>query len=146
MKIMFVFAHPDDESFATGGTIAKLAKSGWEIKLITATRGEKGLLGDPPTTTKKHLGKTREEELRSATKILGVGKIAFLDLIDGTLKDHVEDLKNTILSIFIKEAPDVVVTFDRHGGSNHPDHKAVSFAATASFEKYMSGEKKHVSF
>jgi len=145
MKILFVFAHPDDESFSSGGTIAKLAKLGNKIILVTATRGEAGEVGDPPLTTKKNLGKTREKELRSAARVLGISKVIFLDFIDATLENHMEALKKTILSIFAKESPDIVVTFDRHGGSNHPDHKAISNAATISFEKYMISSKKHVS-
>lgn len=144
MKILFVFAHPDDESFATGGTIAKLAKSDWKVKLITATKGEKGQLGDPPICTKENLGKTRERELKNAAKILGIETIEFLGLIDGALQDHVADLEKRILAILIEEVPDVAITFDRYGGSNHPDHKAMSVAATKSFKKYVATSKKHV--
>lgn len=144
MKVLFIFAHPDDESFATGGTIVRLAKSDWKVKLITATKGEKGQLGDPPFSVKENLGKTREKELKNAAKILGIETIQFLGFIDAALKDHVVDLKQRILAILIKEAPDVVITFDRYGGSNHPDHKAVSIATTKSFKKYMSTSKKHV--
>ena len=145
MKILFVFAHPDDESFSSGGTIAKLAKKGEKVILVTATRGEAGEVGDPPLTTKENLGKAREKELRSAARVLGIKRTIFLDFIDATLENHTKDLKKTILSIFKKENPDVVVTFDRHGGSNHPDHKAISNAATKIFEKYMGSSKKHVS-
>lgn len=145
MKILFVFAHPDDESFSSGGTIARLAKRGEKVILVTATRGEAGEVGDPPFCTRENLGKAREKELRNAAKILGIKNIIFLDFIDATLKDRVADLKHKILSIFIKEAPDVVVTFDRHGGSNHPDHKAVSNATTKAFKKYMGSSRKHIS-
>ena len=44
-KILLVFAHPDDESFAAAGTVAKYVKAGWEVDLICATRGEKGEAG-----------------------------------------------------------------------------------------------------
>lgn len=145
MKILFVFAHPDDESFSSGGTIAKLVKSGEKVILVTATRGEAGEVGDPPLTTKENLGKTREKELRKAAKILGIKKIIFFNFIDATLKNHIEELKKKIFSIFTKELPDFVVTFNRDGGSNHPDHKAVSNATTKAFEKYMGTLRKHVS-
>lgn len=143
MKIIFVFAHPDDESFSSGGTIAKLVKKGERVILATATRGEKGELGDPPLCRKKDLGKTREKELKSALRILGIKDIIFLDFTDGTLKDHIENLKKKILSIFTKERPDVVITFDRHGGSNHPDHKAISYSATKAFEAYIQESEKN---
>lgn len=141
---MFVFAHPDDESFSSGGTIAELAKKGHEIALITATKGEKGELGDPPITTKANLGKTREQELRKAARILGIRSVEFLGFIDGTLKNYVKDLKKKILVILIKETPDIIVTFDRYGGSNHPDHIAISNVTTTSFREYMKRSKKRV--
>ncbi|MEK7517070.1 MAG: PIG-L deacetylase family protein [Patescibacteria group bacterium] len=144
MTFIFVFAHPDDESFSSGGTIAQLAKKGEKVVLVTATKGEKGQLGDPPIASKKNLGKTREKELENAAKILGISSILFLNFIDGTLQDHADSLRKKILEIFIKKSPDVVVTFDRHGGSNHPDHKTISRSTTESFENYMRRSKKHV--
>ena len=144
MKYLFVFAHPDDESFSSGGTIAKLIKRGEKVILITATKGEKGQLGDPPITTKKNLGATREKELRNAAKILGIGDISLLDFVDGTLVRNIESLKKKIFKIFTEECPDVVVTFDKRGGSNHPDHKAISKATTKALEKYMVYSKRRV--
>ncbi len=141
---MFVFAHPDDESFSSGGTIAKLAKLRHNIILITATKGEEGLIGDPPVTTKENVGKTREQELRLASKILGIKKVKFLGFIDATLSKCISALKPKILKILQKELPDIVVTFDKHGGSNHPDHIAISKSTTQAFEKYMKLSKKHV--
>ena len=106
MKIVFVFAHPDDESFSSGGTIAKLAKKGEKVILITATRGEAGEVGDPPLTTKENLGKTREKELRNAAKILGVRNIIFLNFIDGTLFRNLKALSKKVLSTLREENPD----------------------------------------
>lgn len=143
VKIIFVFAHPDDESFSSGGTIAKLVKRGEKVILVTATKGEAGELGDPPITTRKDLGKTREKELINAVKILGVSRIIFLGFIDGTLENYIDDLNKKILSIFTKELPDIVITFDRHGGSNHPDHKAISYSATKAFEVYIQESEKN---
>ncbi len=145
MKIIFVFAHPDDESFSSGGTIAKFTKEGNTVKLITATRGEAGQVGNPPITTKEDLGKTREEELRKVTKILGISKIYFLDLKDGTLSKIPKKLLiDKIYSILQLEKPDVVVTFNKEGGSRHPDHMRISLCATETFEKYLRRAKKHV--
>ncbi|MDO8460953.1 MAG: PIG-L deacetylase family protein [bacterium] len=145
MKIIFVFAHPDDESFSSGGIIAKLTKEGNTVKLITATRGEAGQLGNPPITTKENLGKTREQELRKVAKILGISKIYFLDFKDGTLsKIPKKLLVDKIHSILQLEKPDVVVSFNKEGGSRHPDHMRISFSATEAFEKYLRSAKKHV--
>lgn len=145
MKTIFIFAHPDDESMATGGTIKKLTSSGVTVKLITATKGEAGFPGNPPLCKKEELGDVREKELRSAAKVLGISQIYFLGFIDGTLHTlPIRKLQQKILPILKKEKPDMVVTFDKRGGSNHPDHKAVSRATTEAFQDYMSSCKKHV--
>ncbi|MGA2967904.1 MAG: PIG-L family deacetylase [Candidatus Levyibacteriota bacterium] len=145
MKFLFVFAHPDDETFSSGGTIAKLVKANQKVVLATATKGEAGEPGNPPITTRDKVGEVREQELRRAAKILGISTIHFLGFIDGKVR-YVRNkkLEGKILSIFKKEKPDVVITFDKGGGSNHPDHKAVSRATTKVFEEYKNLAKKHV--
>jgi len=145
MKTLFVFAHPDDETFSSGGTILKLTEKKNIVNLICATKGEAGEPGNPPITDKKYLGKIREKELKNAAKILGISKIHFLGLIDGTLhKIKSEKLVKLILPIIKKENPDVVITFDSTGASNHPDHIAISKAATTAFKAYISTSKKEV--
>lgn len=143
MKALFVFAHPDDESFAAGGTIASFVKKGFSVMLVTATRGEAGQLGDPPVCTQQELPKVREQELRAAAKILGISRIYFLDFIDGTLhKDSLPALKSKVQKVLRQEKPDIVVTFDKGGITNHPDHIAVSRATTSAFKEYMNTSSK----
>lgn len=145
MKVIFIFAHPDDETFSSGGTIALLTKRGVEVKLITATRGEKGQLGDPPICEGEELGKVREKELRKAAKVLGISRIYFLHFIDGSLSRLPKNqISNKILKVFIKENPDIVITFNEEGGSLHPDHIQISESATDAFKKYLKIAKKHV--
>src|SRR4051812_27216436 len=93
LRLMFVLAHPDDESLGFGCTVAKYADEGVETYLVTATRGERGWTGeenDYPGL--EALGKIREEELLDAAKILGVHSVEFLDYVDGDLDmaDHAE--------------------------------------------------------
>lgn len=145
MKFIFVFAHPDDETFSSGGTITKLTKNKHKVNLITATKGEAGEPGNPPITTREKLGEVREKELRRAAKILGILNIFFLGLIDGKVRyTRAKKLQSKILSILKKEKPDIIITFDKNGGSNHPDHKAVSKATTIIFKSYKNDAKKHV--
>ncbi len=145
MKALFVFAHPDDESFSSGGTIAKLTKKGVIVKLITATYGEAGRTGNPPLTTQEKLGSVREQELRRAGKILGISQIFFLGLIDGTLhKIPAVKIADKIFSILHKEQPDIVVTFNKEGGSKHTDHIQVSKAVTLAFKRFMKLSEKRV--
>ncbi|MBI3485729.1 PIG-L family deacetylase [Candidatus Daviesbacteria bacterium] len=145
MKILLIFAHPDDEAFSSAGTLIKLIKKGHQAKLVTATRGEAGQVGNPPVTTQKNLGKIRERELKNAAKVTGISEIYFLDLIDGTLHNlKVSDLVKMILPIIEKEEPDILITFDKKGVSNHKDHIAISKASTLAFEEYAKKTKKHL--
>lgn len=145
MKVIFIFAHPDDESFSSAGTIAKLTQKGVEVKLVTATKGEKGLVGKPPITTPENLGRVREEELKNVVKLLGVSKLYFLDFIDGVLdKTPLDRISEKILEILKNEKPNIVITFNEEGGSKHPDHIRIHEAATEAFKEYMKRALKHV--
>lgn len=144
MKVLCVVAHPDDETFFAGGTIAKLVKNGHVVKLVTATRGEAGELGNPPLCTQEELGHVREIELRNAAKILGISQIFFLDYIDATLdKIPLSELSGKIEKIILDEQPDIVITFNKEGGSRHPDHMQINKAATKAFTEYAKNTDKH---
>lgn len=146
MKVLMVFAHPDDETFGLGGTTKKLTRAGHKVILITATKGESGMLGSPPITTQENLGIVREKELKRAAKITGINKIYFLGYLDGKLeKISKKELSLKIFEIIIKEKPDIVITFDKTGISNHPDHIAISETTTLAFDEYMKNTKKHIS-
>ena len=62
--LMAVFAHPDDEAFGTGGTLARYAAEGCDVHLVTATRGEAGQIAEPGVATPANLPQVREQELR----------------------------------------------------------------------------------
>lgn len=123
-RILLIFAHPDDESFALGGTIAKYACQGVNITLLVATKGE---AGKPAGICKQEdLGKFREQELLSAAKILGIKEVIFLGYRDKEVPlapplEIVEKLVRMIRS----NRPQVVITFGADGSSGHRDHKAI---------------------
>jgi N-acetylglucosamine malate deacetylase 2 len=136
-KLLLVFAHPDDESFACGGTVAKYVKAGWQADLITATRGEAGESGPYKDISGEKLGEIRQKELEKAGVILGLSSITFLGYTDGTLHDeHAGELEDKIVEYMKKEIPDVVITFDTTGISNHPDHIKMCYATTYAFQQY----------
>lgn len=128
LKLLCVLAHPDDESLALGGTLARYAAEGVEIYLITATRGEHGWMGaEADYPGPKALGQTREAELRAAAKVLGLREVHLLDYEDGLLdqadpQEVVTKIANHIEVI----QPQVVVTFGADGVYGHPDHIAIS--------------------
>ncbi len=134
-KLTLVFAHPDDESLAVGGTAAKYVRRGWQVDLICATRGELG--AEDPKDRGEELAKIREQELTKATETLGISSVTCLDYKDGKLKSlHYGEMEDKVYKLFDSLRPDVVITFDPSGMTNHPDHKKVSEATTFAFQKY----------
>ena len=71
-KLLALFAHPDDEAFGTGGTLAKYAAEGDDVYLVTATRGEAGEIKEPDLATPANLPAVREHELRCACETYGI--------------------------------------------------------------------------
>jgi LmbE family N-acetylglucosaminyl deacetylase len=125
--ILFVFAHPDDESFSGAGTALKYAASGAQVVLVTATRGERGKTGDPPICTPEELGACRERELREAAAIVGFHELHLLGYRDRELADApIDAVRHTLVSLIRRLRPDVVATFDPNGFNVHPDHVAIS--------------------
>lgn len=146
MSLLAVYAHPDDEAFGTGGTLARYAASGIDVHLICATRGESGKITDPEIDPDVELGALREQELRDACRALGIEEPIFLGFHDSgrqerTRYDDPKALMNVdefeleaVLRPFIAELePQVMLTFDPHGAYGHIDHIRVQRAATAAF-------------
>jgi LmbE family N-acetylglucosaminyl deacetylase len=131
-RLMVIVAHPDDESFPIGGTIAKTVAEGGEVMLVTATRGEAGISGLSPEES----GRLREQELRAACDVLGVSALRFLDYVDGTL-DRVDahTAIDRLIALMRAFCPDAIITFGPDGISGHPDHVTVHHWVTAAFER-----------
>lgn len=118
--MLLVFAHPDDESFDAGGTVAKYTGDGWHVELICVTDGE-----------------GRAVEVERAGKILGIQHIQFLHQPDGELKSvSPGTLEDMITKKMEEYMPDIVITHDTTGITNHPDHIKVCYATTFAFQKY----------
>ena len=81
--ILAVFAHPDDESLACGGTLARLADAGARVVLMCASRGERGSISDPALVPDGDLGRVRAGELREAAEVLGIAEVLIFDHPDG---------------------------------------------------------------
>jgi LmbE family N-acetylglucosaminyl deacetylase len=135
-RLLAIFAHPDDESFRPGGSLALMAAKGVEIFLLTATRGEFGFKKGTPICKRSELGKVREEELRSACRVLGIQPPIFLDYTDKYLSDAPLDrIITEIVDVVEKYRPQVILTYGPDGVSGHPDHIAISHFATEAFWK-----------
>ena len=133
--IAAVFAHPDDETFATGGTLAKYASEGARIVLYCATNGDAGKTSGIPVSSREELGALRREELRAACEILGVTPTWFGDHADGALAQVDPDTALGEIVAFLRQSrPDVVLTFGPEGApTQHRDHRAICRLATAAY-------------
>jgi LmbE family N-acetylglucosaminyl deacetylase len=135
-RFLFLLAHPDDETFGPGATIAKYAKGGAEIYLATATRGEAGMLGEPPVTDREHIGEVRARELEEAAGRLGVARIDFLGFLDGQLASVPRELLvERAVAVVRRVRPHVMVGFGPEGVSRHPDHKVMCEVALSAFDR-----------
>ena len=146
-KLLVVFAHPDDESFGTGGTLALYARRGVDVSLICATRGEVGEMDPEHLQGFQSIAERRESELRCAAEKLGLKDVFFLNYRDSGMpgspdnkhKDAlvaqpVDQVAGEIVEYMRRLKPQVVVTFDPIGGYRHPDHIAVHHAVNRAFE------------
>ena len=150
MSVLAVFAHPDDELFHGGALLSGLARRGVRVTLACATKGEAGRphasVGPVPD-----IGALRAEELRAACAALGIGEPRFLGFRDSARKERFRhddpralanvdmlEVETAILRVIEDVEPQILVTFDPHGGYYHPDHVAVHRAATAAF--FSSGK------
>ncbi len=125
-RLLVIGAHPDDNEFGAGGTVAKLTRQGWEATYIICTNGNKGS-HDPEISTYR-LSEIREGEQRAAADALGVGKVIFLRYNDGELEPTAA-LRSEIALYIRHFKPHYVFTHDpwKHY-MLHPDHRAVGFA------------------
>jgi len=151
--LIFVGAHPDDESFSAGATLAHYAAKGVKVYYICATRGEVGQANPEKMKDYTSVSQLRCAELKSAAEVLGLTDVLYLDYRDSGMagwKDNkhpnalvsapLEEVTGRIVEIFRKLKPDVVITFDPVGGSHHPDHIVTQKATVKAF--YASGDEK----
>ena len=131
-RMLVILAHPDDESFAAGGTLAKYAHQDVQGILLCATRGEAGIQGVKP----EEAGDIRERELRQAAEHLGI-EVYFLGYQDGGLANTPpEMLLETIACWIDLVQPQVILTFGPEGISGHPDHVTISRIVTQAYDQF----------
>lgn len=136
-RAMSIHAHPDDQEFSVGGTLAKWAKAGCEIISVVITSGDAGS-NDPTKGAdyKPILAELREKEQLAANAILGIKETVFLRYPDGELEPTLA-LRKELTRLIRQFKPDTVLTGNPEGwfyGNeylNHPDHRAAAQAACA---------------
>ena len=132
-------AHPDDESIATGGVMAKAKEEGHRVVLVVATRGERGEIQPDVLAEGEQLWERRVKETAAAAEVLGVDRVEFLGYEDsGMMGEPTNDLPGTFWTADLDEAADrlaailrdervdVLTVYDEHGNYGHPDHIQVN--------------------
>lgn len=134
-RVMSIHAHPDDQEFTVGGTLAKWARAGSEIVTVCITSGDSGSNEKTDRSmTKDEMVRIREEEQRSACKALGIQEVVFLRYPDGMLQPTIT-LRRDLTRLIRKYKPEAVVCGDPtvrfYGNSymNHPDHRVAADVA-----------------
>jgi len=124
--IVSIWAHPDDETYLSGGVMATAAAAGQRVVCLSATAGERGT-DDPVAWPPERLGRVRRWEAAAAMAVLGVAEHRFLDYPDGGLSDvDAGQAVARIGEVLAEVAPDTILTFGPDGITFHPDHQAVS--------------------
>jgi LmbE family N-acetylglucosaminyl deacetylase len=119
--VLAVFAHPDDESLACGGTLARLADAGAHVVVMSASRGERGSNDGPERNDP--LGHERARELRQAAEALGIAEVQLLSHPDGELRWADVTHLSAEITLFLRRRPtSLVITFGEDGLYWHPDH------------------------
>ncbi|QJY44739.1 PIG-L family deacetylase [Pseudonocardia broussonetiae] len=133
--IVSFHAHPDDESIASAGTLARAAAAGHRVVLVFATRGE---LGEPvPGVLEpgEQLAMRRSAECYASAAVLGAKRVEFLGYTDSGMigepsndapfcfwQADVEHAAKRLAVILDEEEPDILTVYDDNGGYGHPDH------------------------
>jgi N-acetyl-1-D-myo-inositol-2-amino-2-deoxy-alpha-D-glucopyranoside deacetylase len=151
-RLLFVHAHPDDESLSTGATIAHYAARGADVRVVTCTLGEEGeVIGERwaalAVDQADQLGGYRVSELTGALRALGAGEPTYLggagrwrdSGMQGTARRRRQrfidadehEAVGTLVAIIREQRPHVVVTYDPRGGYGHPDHVHAHTVTTA---------------
>jgi N-acetyl-1-D-myo-inositol-2-amino-2-deoxy-alpha-D-glucopyranoside deacetylase len=154
LTLLAVLAHPDDETFGMGGTLALYAQRGVSVHLICATRGEVGEVAPHFLEGFQSIGDLRENELRCAAAKLGLAGVHFLDYRDSGMpgssdNQHpqalaaapIDEVAAKVTGYIRKLNPQVVLTFDPIGGYRHPDHIAIHDATVRAFHAASDPEQ-----
>ena len=145
IKLLSVFAHPDDE-FPISGMLAKYVANGRQGVLAYTTRGEAGEISDPALASSDTLGSVREAEVRAACQVLGCHELHFLGYRDSGMvgteanndprcyqQAEPEVVIEQLVALIRAVKPQVVITFEPNGWYGHPDHISASQHTTAAY-------------
>ena len=145
--LLAVLAHPDDESFGLGGTLALYSSKGYDVYYVCATRGEAGTVDEEHLKGFKDTAEMRTAELMKAAQALGLKEVFFLGYRDsgmpGTepnqhpdaqINAPIDEVAGRVVKYIRDLKPEVVLTFDPIGGYKHPNHIHIHKTTVLAFE------------
>ncbi len=154
LRLLVVFAHPDDETFGLAGTIVLYARRGVAVHYVCATRGEAGHVDPELLEGHGSLAELRTQELDCAARHLGLSGVHLLDYRDSGMENApenqhpaslyqapMESVVERITRLIRQIRPQVVITFDPTGGYFHPDHVKMHRATTLAFHAAGNAER-----
>jgi LmbE family N-acetylglucosaminyl deacetylase len=156
--LLAIFAHPDDESFGPGGTLAKYAYNGVAVHYLCGTRGESGTVDPERLNGYPNVAALRTAELMCAARALRLAGVHFLGYRDsgmagaqtntqtGTLHAALlDEVAERIIEHIARLRPDVIITHDQYGGYGHPDHVKLHRATLRAYALRYGIEWEHQS-
>ncbi|MEL6307353.1 MAG: PIG-L family deacetylase [Chloroflexota bacterium] len=157
-RILISYAHPDDESFGNGGTIAKYVAEGADVYLICATDGDVGTIPEDMQDQYETTRELRLAELHAANEILKFKEMFLFqykdsgmmgneanedpDCLWATYHREPESVEHRVVEVIRKVRPQVVITFNEYGGYGHPDHIAIQRATVKAFD--LAGDPNYI--
>lgn len=145
-KLVYFGAHPDDESFGIGSTLAQYSSAGVRTFYVCSTGGELGTVEDKYLKGYDSIKELRYHEMECAGKVLGLERIFHLGFRDSGMQGSesnkhpkslamadIDEVTKRMVKIIREIQPDVVVTHDDSGSYGHPDHIATSKGAEKAF-------------
>lgn len=138
-RLAAVFAHPDDDAYTIGGSLARHAGR-IEVTIVLCTSGGSGPIWEP-VATRESLADVREREQAKWRRSIGVpeARAEFLRYTDGALVGvPFDELVGRLEAILRDASPHVVVTFGPEGMTHHPDHIRAGEAGTEAFHRARS--------
>lgn len=135
-SLLAIFAHTDDWLFA-GPALARYAREGVTVRIVSVTRGDRGIPWPQGVPEGDELARVQGEEMRCASRELGAEPPVVLQFSDGELGKRIRPpwketaaVREELLKLILEHNPDVVITFGPEGGYGHPDHRLVGAIVT----------------
>jgi len=121
LRVMVIFAHPDEGEIYTGGVTALYTKMGAQVKFMSLTNGDAGHYSMKPAD----LAKRRYQEAMTSKKILGLADYEVLDYHDQHL-ENTKEARDKVIKSITEWNPDIVFTYYPAKGG-HPDNMTAGY-------------------